>query len=254
MPITFPAHAAAVFALGRPARTLLPGTALLVGTAVPDFAFAVRGQSGVLSHQPIALLWFALPLGLLIYLSLEALILPALRLTTPGLGRFQPARLFESRGRPSTGKTWALAALGILIGAATHLLLDGLSHDGRFPASVLYPGGEVPFFGKTISYATLAHRLTSYFGTVVVAVWALVRAVGPGLAHARSPRLFPILLLSSAATFASVAQWKAGSEWAQTTLSHAWPLVAGGWFGLCASSALVLCLTDRERRRLSAPA
>jgi uncharacterized protein DUF4184 len=64
MPVTLPAHVAAVLPLFR--VRWLPPAALVVGARVPDLAY-LFGMSAYASHNLDGLLRFSLPVGLLLW-------------------------------------------------------------------------------------------------------------------------------------------------------------------------------------------
>lgn len=234
MPITFPAHVAAILPLRRISR--LPGTALLVGSGVPDYAFVAGSWPGIVSHRIDALLWFCLPVGLGVYFVLERWILPALRLSSPRV--FQLGRICLSRGVPQ-GRAWGDAALAILIGAITHLVWDGLSHDGRFPAEWLYPGGSVQYLGTLITYPALMHRISSIGGSLIVIAFAVVMArKTPPVIGAR-PRAFPLILATTVA-FGFLGDAARRAIPAADFMAAMWTVIVAAFLGLWLASVLTL--------------
>lgn len=220
MPITFPAHAAAILPLvGRTRR--LPGTALLAGSAAPDFAFAAGAQAGSWSHTPAALLLFCLPLGLAVYAALDGAILPALREASGSLARALPGR-----GLVQRTQGWAMACAAVLVGALTHLAWDSLTHSDRWPAAVLF----------TPSGAAIAHQVSSWAGSVIVLVWALVRIRRqPSQRHFR-PRALALLAGGAVTGGALALGLRLAASGAQAQLPFGWTLFVGGFVGLLLAS------------------
>jgi hypothetical protein len=104
-------------------------SALAIGSVAPDLwyvvPFATRGDA----HSISGLLWFCLPVGLLVY-ALFHLILkePLIALLSPRLAHF------SCRGLPPAPLGAVLASL--LAGALTHLAWDNLTHsDAHFLGS-----------------------------------------------------------------------------------------------------------------------
>lgn len=129
MPATFPSHAAAVLGLKlwRPHR--FDGVALAVGAAAPDLAYPLAGLVMLPdTHTPPALLWFCLPVTLLVtWLVRRAA--PTVAAHLP----HWPARL-ALRDYGVLGLVrhpWPVTAWSALLGAASHLAWDGLTHDPR---------------------------------------------------------------------------------------------------------------------------
>ena len=193
MPLTFPSHAAAILPLTHPRLRGLPPAALVVGAGAPDLGYLLRVGG---SHAWTGL-WKVTLLGLITWLWVELLLLPLMRRTLPR-GRPVLAQRFATRGLPRTLGGWGAGALAVMMGAATHLLWDGLTHDGLWPASVLYPGVEV--FGS-LSLARLGQHLSTVLGAVAVCwVWwrrAPREATLPAPASARWRRLLVLGVMAA---------------------------------------------------------
>src|SRR4051812_1473819 len=82
MPLTFPAHAAAVLPMLKQRRLRAPTTAWVVGSCAPDLSYLL-GSHGPAAHSLRGLFTFCIPVGLLALLWLEILILPALSPIAP---------------------------------------------------------------------------------------------------------------------------------------------------------------------------
>lgn len=173
MPVTLPAHPAAVLPLLRFHRWL-PPVALVVGACVPDLHYVLT-IGRVDSHTPLGLLTFCLPVGLVSLLWLEQLVLPVLRRTLPSVWGLQPARFLHSSGLPRGLRGWALAALALLVGSVTHLLWDGFTHVRMWPASELYPLLRVPVGSRHLRFASVLQYASSILGSLIV-LGAMARA------------------------------------------------------------------------------
>jgi hypothetical protein len=169
MPVTLPAHAAAVLPFFRLSRRGVMPTALVVGACSPDLAYvyAVR-RLGDLSHEVPGFLLFCVPMGLAVLVWLEALVLPALRLSLPEVGGVQWGRFVSTGGLPRTPRAWVLAAGALVLGAATHLLWDGFTHKGMWPAEALYPHVLVPAGSRELPLARVLQHTSSLVGSLVV--------------------------------------------------------------------------------------
>lgn len=120
MPYPF-AHPAAILPLPAIMGRFAVPSALAIGSVAPDFwyvvPFATRGDA----HSVSGLLWFCLPVGLLVY-ALFHLVLkqPLIALLSPRLAHFTCPAL------PAAPLGAVLASL--LAGALTHLAWDNLTH------------------------------------------------------------------------------------------------------------------------------
>jgi Domain of unknown function (DUF4184) len=128
MPLT-PSHAVAAPVIQRVIRPLgimLPMSALVIGTMVPDFEYLIRlSPGGGEWHTRVGLLEYCLPAGLLTWLIFRTVIGPTLlRLLPPGLGD-------AARATVTPGPTYRLipgALVAIAIGAVSHDLWDSFTH------------------------------------------------------------------------------------------------------------------------------
>ena len=128
MPLT-PSHAIAAPIIQRVIRPLgivLPMSALVIGTMVPDFEYLIRlSPGGGEWHTRVGLLEFCLPAGLATWWIFRTVIGPALlRLLPPGLGA-------AARATVAPGPTYRLipgALAAIVMGAASHDLWDSFTH------------------------------------------------------------------------------------------------------------------------------
>ncbi|HEX8440626.1 DUF4184 family protein [Archangium sp.] len=169
MPVTLPAHAAAVLPFFRLSRRGLLPTALVVGACAPDLAYvyAVRGV-GEPSHQVPGFLLFCVPMGLAVLVWLEVLVLPALRLALPEVGGVQWGRFARTEGLPRTPLAWSLAVAALVLGATTHILWDGFTHRSMWPAEALYPHVVVPLGGRELPLPRVLQHASSLVGSLLV--------------------------------------------------------------------------------------
>lgn len=130
MPWTF-AHPAAVLPIRRfsgPSR--LSFAALVIGSMSPDFLYYVgRFDLANFTHTPFGVLLVCLPAGLLV-LSVALWLRGAIAQILP-----QPHRdvlLAHSALPHFTLRSLSLAAASLMLGAATHVLWDAFTHEGRF--------------------------------------------------------------------------------------------------------------------------
>lgn len=128
MPFTFLAHQAPVLPLVLLRPRWFDSVALCVGSMAPDFAYVVSGtRLGFASHTGPALLWFCLPITLVVG-ALVRRIWPALLVQLP-LADPSRRRLASSLGpAPALPITIVSASLG----AGSHVLLDAFTHPRGF--------------------------------------------------------------------------------------------------------------------------
>src|SRR5688572_24682954 len=109
MPVTLPAHAAAVLPLFR----WLPPSALVVGACAPDLVYLI-GTYGWQSHRPLGLVTHCLPLGLAAYVALEVVVLPMLRARLWPLFGIDLRRFLATAGLARDARGWLKVMGGIL--------------------------------------------------------------------------------------------------------------------------------------------
>src|SRR5262245_4263602 len=121
MPYPF-AHPAAVIPLARPMGRLAVPSALVIGSVVPDLWYFTPFVSRADRHSLEALAWFCLPVGLLAYAIFHLLLKqPLVALISARLGAFSTTGLPDKR--------WHAVVTSLLVGAATHLAWDALTHE-----------------------------------------------------------------------------------------------------------------------------
>jgi hypothetical protein len=230
MPFTL-SHPAAVSLLWPVARRArLPLAALATGAMSPDFEFLLRLQPlARWSHSPAGVFTFCLPASLVVLAAWE---LVARAPTRHLLG-------FRDAARPAAPRRgwWARAAVGVVLGAATHLAWDGVTHDGywgvrlvpalRAPA-LFVGGGGVPWFN------VLQHMSTVGGGLVVLGWLAREwRDAGAPAVLARSPWRW-LVLVTLAGVALGAGLWN-GARWS----AEAGYWAAQLWLGRVAVAAML---------------
>lgn len=241
MPITLPAHPAAIL----PFRRHLPVLPLAIGASAPDLAYVV-GKWSKISHSWTGVLPFCIPAGLLALLWTEALLLPHLAPRLPRFLGVDWARFARAGSMPSRdARAWLLVIVALGIGAMSHVLWDGFTHRRMWPARDLYAGF---FVAEHWPLTRVFQHASSLAGTAVVAL-ALWRAypllpASPSTASRHS--YWPTLIataLGVAAGFAGrlVVGWRAGSA-ISLLWRFFWPGVAGAIIALT-----IVCVASRLR-------
>lgn len=204
-----PAHMAAALPF-YPIRRWLQFEALLIGTMMPDLHYYLNIPDSFSrqSHEWAGLLTYCLPWGLLVFALWYWLLKPAaFALIEPFIKGFKEnpyeqryeelGTNLSSRERQITGYTpryWSFAGLkkrtnhllssfwptvvfGLILGAATHLVWDGITHaDGSIARHIdwlQYPLYFYPFKGTSI--ARVLQYLSSMAGLVILAWFAISR-------------------------------------------------------------------------------
>jgi Domain of unknown function (DUF4184) len=243
MPVT-PAHAAAAWPLHK-WLPRLPLSALVIGAMSPDYEYFLQlAPITRVAHTASGLLFFCVPISLIVWFVFRRVVRPALvQLLPPGL----------ARALGSAAASWPLALVAVALGAVSHVAWDGFTHQSDWavrawpvlrtsPWPALLP---LPWF-KLLQYSS------SIFGMLALAIWigawvrsqpAAVREWAPGQ-RARAIRVIAIVLVVSAIC---------GVGDSLMTPRHAWPADLGrGLVGAmvgCTIAVLTFALTRARSTR-----
>jgi hypothetical protein len=129
MPYTL-SHLATVLPFARLLARLRILSAMVIGSMVPDFGYILPIHPlRTVTHSAVSLVTFSLPLGLLSYWLFQRWMKVPLLNLLPDQAylRWRP---FASPAESRSPRQWFLAAGGVLLGAATHLVWDAFTHEG----------------------------------------------------------------------------------------------------------------------------
>jgi hypothetical protein len=168
MPFTF-SHPAIVLPLNHLSKKWVSLTALVVGAMTPDFEYFIRMRSeSRYSHTWLGLLWFDLPLGLLIMLTYNTLIKNKLIDHLPG---YFNTRLSPLKNKQKLGfyRRWFVIAISILIGGASHIIWDGFTHySGYFVQRIPLLTEWISLGNHGIHVFNLLQHLSSAVGAAAI--------------------------------------------------------------------------------------
>jgi Domain of unknown function (DUF4184) len=127
MPLTLPTHPVAVLPLKLWRPRWFDGVALVVGATAPDLVYATYGFGmDVRTHNLLALWWWSLPVTL-IAVRLVRWVAPAVATHLPQAG---PLRLPAYGSLSAARHPWYVTVSSALLGAASHLAWDAITHPG----------------------------------------------------------------------------------------------------------------------------
>jgi hypothetical protein len=148
-------------------RGYLPLAAFAIGAMSPDFEFFLHLRPlARWSHSPSGLILFCLPAGLLVLAAWEL------------VARGPVRHLLALDPEPTHSmhrdiRWWLRAVAAVVIGAATHLAWDGLTHGGYWGAQLM-PALRAPavsLFGSTVPWFNLLQHVSTAAGGVMVLGW-----------------------------------------------------------------------------------
>jgi hypothetical protein len=253
MPYTL-SHVAAVLPFSRPLARLRILSAMVIGSMVPDFGYLLPlHPPRVATHSALSLVTFSVPLGLLSYWIFQRWIKVPLfnLLPDPAYLRWRP---FAAPAVLNSPRQWLLAVAGVLLGAVTHLVWDGFTHEGARGMRMLPELDDWSFelHGHDLMGARLVQDGSSVLGLAIVLVmlvYALRRGdtppAGARVLNAAQRRhwllAYAFALVAFTAGF-DVLDHLDGGHW-QVTAAHANVTAVAFLRALAAASVTVsLCL------------
>ena len=186
VPLT-PAHAAMAWPLSVILRRV-PMTALVIGTLSPDFEYLLRlAPRGEFGHSIAGVVFFCVPVSLTVWALFEKYARAALARMLPStIGEALAGAGYQRSG--SREAEFALAAVGTVVGALSHLAWDSFTHASGWAVLRIQALAEpihVGSFPGLPVYKLLQHGST-VGGLLVVVLW--VRKMLDGVTSAARRR------------------------------------------------------------------
>jgi hypothetical protein len=251
MPFTV-SHVAAVLPLvaGRRTTRLAPA-ALVIGSMVPDVPwFFTGGRGAALTHSPEGVVTVNLAVGLVLFALWRVVFAaPARELLPPAVGRRLPQPAVPR------GSDWVLAGLGVLVGAASHVLWDAFTHDDRWGVRQV---GWLQESHLGLPGYKVAQYASGVVGLAVLVVWAgrqlaqtrPVPPVGGTTSPGERVAAWSVVVLSGAVV-AAVAGGTALIRWGSSLETALYAAVTRG--GAAAMAVLAVIALLWHVRRIAAP-
>jgi hypothetical protein len=187
MPFTI-SHVAAILPLSRPLARWRLLSATIIGSMVPDFGFLTPWRpSRIETHSAVALLTFCLPVGLATFWIFQQSIKGPIMAVLPN-SAYARWRRFGVPADIGSLKQWLLAAVGVLVGAVTHLVWDGFTHEGARGVRMIpvLDDPVVDIAGHRLAGPRLLQDLSSLVGLAIV-----LAVVAYGLRRSRNRDALP---------------------------------------------------------------
>ncbi|MBI5089996.1 MAG: DUF4184 family protein [Actinobacteria bacterium] len=173
MPLTWFAHQVPVIGIKLVRPTWVDGTALCVGSMMPDVLYACSSYVHIDTHRWPSAYSYGVPAGVVLAL-LVRFASPVAARQLPDLGQFrlQSFAVLASR-RPRLAVTVVCVAIGVM----THVVLDSFTHPGRPAARWLgYDDVRVHVLGHSEPLAGVFQIIGHTVGSVVAVL--LLRSIG----------------------------------------------------------------------------
>ncbi len=188
MPYTL-SHVAAVAPFSRFLIRWRILSATVIGCMVPDFGYLLPiPLTRMQTHSAVSLITFSLPVGLLSYWIFQRVIKTPLLNALPDQAYlcWRPFSMPAAVGSP---REWLLAACGVLVGAISHLVWDGFTHEGARGMRMMPELGDWRFdlHGHHLIGQRLLEDGSSLLGLLVV-VAMIAYTLRRGSPHVVMPR------------------------------------------------------------------
>ena len=167
MPFTF-SHPAIILPLKKLPRKYISMTGLIVGSIAPDFEYFLRMKSKY-SHTISGILWYDLPMGILLAFIFHNLIKEALINNMPLFFQSRFLNLRDFNWNSYFKKNWYVVVVSIIIGICSHILWDGFTHrTGHFVKMFSVLESSVKMFGQKIPVYRILQHISTLLGGIIV--------------------------------------------------------------------------------------
>lgn len=171
MPFTF-THPAIILPLTYLPRKWFSLTGLVIGSFTPDFEYFLRMRvKSNYSHTLEGVIWFDLPLGLLLAFIFHNIVRNSLFENLPTFlkSRFYIFKPFD--WNQFFYKNWWVVILSILIGTASHLFWDSFTHNhGYFVKAIPSLTNTIDIFEIQIPIFKILQHSSTLIGGLVIAL------------------------------------------------------------------------------------
>jgi hypothetical protein len=170
MPFTF-SHPAIVLPLTFLPRQLFSLTGLVIGSLTPDFEYFLRMRiQSNYSHTLSGLFWFDLPLGILLAFIFHNIVRDSLFDNLPPILKSRLTTFKQFNWNNYFKDHWLVAAISVLIGAASHIFWDSFTHDhGYFVQTIPALTNTVDILGRQVPTLKILQHSSTLVGGLVIA-------------------------------------------------------------------------------------
>lgn len=170
MPFTF-SHPAIVLPLTFLPRQWFSLTGLIIGSLIPDFEYFLRMRiQSNYSHTLSGLFWFDLPLGILLAFIFHNIVRDSLFDNLPPILKSRLTTFKQFNWNNYFKDHWLVAAISVLIGAASHIFWDSFTHDhGYFVQTIPALTNTVDILGRQVPTLKILQHSSTLVGGLVIA-------------------------------------------------------------------------------------
>jgi len=132
MPFTF-SHPAIVLPATILPKRFYSLTGLIIGSMTPDFEYFIRMKGlSIYSHNLPGILWFDLPLGILLAFIYHGIVRDAFIANLPNVLKVRLSKFCRFNWMEYAKKNWLVVIISLVVGAASHIFWDNFTHDNGF--------------------------------------------------------------------------------------------------------------------------
>lgn len=171
MPFTF-SHPAIILPLNYLPKKWFSLTALVIGSLTPDFEYFIRmDMHSDFSHTALGLLWFDVPLGIILTFIFHNLIRDCLFDNLPLYFKSRFIIFNKLNWNSYFIKNWFVISISLLIGAASHNFWDSFTHEHAYAVD-LFPvlKDSITLFNSQIPLYKIAQHSSTLLGALIISL------------------------------------------------------------------------------------
>ncbi|MDQ3111873.1 MAG: DUF4184 family protein [Bacteroidota bacterium] len=176
MPFTF-SHPALILPLTYLPPRWFSLTGLVIGSLTPDFEYFIRMKiQSNYSHTLSGLFWFDLPLGILLAFLFHNIVRDQLFCNLPVFLKSRVLNFTAFNWNRYFLDNWFVVLISILVGATSHILWDGFTHEhGFFVERFSALRKQLEFSGIQLPVSKIIQHASTLIGGLIVAfaIWKL---------------------------------------------------------------------------------
>ena len=170
MPFTF-SHPAIILPLNYLPKKWISLTGLVIGSLTPDFEYFIRMKiESNYSHTFWGILWFDLPLGILLTFIFHNIVKTELFKNLPKELNQRFVTEEELNWSNYFAEKWKIVITSIFIGTLSHIFWDSFTHESGFFVKLFSDlSNTIEIFGKQIKYLKILQHSSTLIGGIVIA-------------------------------------------------------------------------------------
>jgi hypothetical protein len=196
MPLTF-SHPAIVLPAKYLPEKWVSMTGLIVGSIVPDFEYFIRMKvESIYSHTWAGMLWFDLPLAIILTFVYHYIIRDPLICNLPVFFKKRLSRYMHFNWMEYFKHHFFKVTICLLVGIASHIFWDSFTHPhGDFVRIMPFLHEATTIFGLNIPNFKLAQYFSTTIGGIIV-LYAIIRIpVDTNYAKSRNPLYYWFIVI-----------------------------------------------------------